>query len=70
VATEIRPEVLPARPEPPADKSPPAIADPGPLGLAAFAMTTFELSMFNADIISAAGVTKASLGRTLLPVFP
>ncbi|MEO6880237.1 MAG: acetate uptake transporter [Mycobacteriaceae bacterium] len=28
------------------------IADPGPLGLAAFAMTTFVLSVFNAGIIS------------------
>jgi succinate-acetate transporter protein len=28
------------------------IADPGPLGLAAFAMTTFVLSVFNANIIS------------------
>lgn len=28
-----------------------AIADPGPLGLAAFAMTTFVLSVFNAGII-------------------
>jgi succinate-acetate transporter protein len=31
-------------------------ADPGPLGLAAFAMTTFVLSMFNADIVSSGGV--------------
>ena len=30
-------------------------ADPGPLGLAGFAMTTFVLSMFNADIVSTAG---------------
>ena len=30
-------------------------ADPGPLGLAAFAMTTFVLSMFNADIVSSGG---------------
>lgn len=29
-------------------------ADPGPLGLAGFAMTTFILSMFNANLISAA----------------
>src|ERR671930_104869 len=35
---------------------PPAvIADPGPLGLAGFAMTTFVLSMFNADLVSRAG---------------
>jgi succinate-acetate transporter protein len=31
-------------------------ADPGPLGLAAFAMTTFLLSIYNADLISAAGI--------------
>ena len=30
----------------------PAVADPGPLGLAAFAMTTFVLSVFNAGIIN------------------
>src|SRR5919197_4869007 len=30
-------------------------ADPGPLGLAGFAMTTFVLSMFNADLVSTAG---------------
>jgi succinate-acetate transporter protein len=30
----------------------PATADPGPLGLAAFALTTFVLSMINADLIS------------------
>jgi succinate-acetate transporter protein len=29
----------------------PAIADPGPLGLAGFAATTFVLSSFNADLI-------------------
>jgi succinate-acetate transporter protein len=31
------------------------IADPGPLGLGAFALTTFVLSMFNADLVSRAG---------------
>src|SRR5207247_5987223 len=31
-------------------------ADPGPLGLAAFALTTFVLSMFNADLVSGAGL--------------
>lgn len=31
---------------------PQAVADPAPLGLAAFAMTTFVLSVFNANIIS------------------
>jgi len=30
-------------------------ADPGPLGLAAFAMTTFVLSMFNSNLVSDAG---------------
>ena len=30
-------------------------ADPGPLGLGAFAMTTFVLSMFNANLVSGAG---------------
>src|SRR4051794_25116183 len=32
-----------------------SIADPGPLGLAAFALTTFMLSMFNADLLGAGG---------------
>jgi len=32
-----------------------AIADPAPLGLAAFALTTFVLSFFNAGIVSSAG---------------
>jgi uncharacterized protein len=31
-------------------------ADPGPLGLAAFAMTTFVLSMFNANLVNERGV--------------
>jgi succinate-acetate transporter protein len=31
-------------------------ADPGPLGLAAFAMTTFVLSMFNANLVDAKGL--------------
>ena len=30
-------------------------ADPGPLGLAGFAMTTFVLSMFNAKLVSSGG---------------
>ena len=53
MATTIRPETAPAKPEP-GDKTSPAIADPGPLGLAAFAMTTFVLSVFNANIIGLA----------------
>src|SRR4051812_33875177 len=32
-----------------------AIADPGPLGLAAFALTTFVLSMFNAELLGPGG---------------
>ena len=53
MATTIRPEVVPAKPSQPEPegKGPPAIADPGPLGLSAFAMTTFVLSVFNANII-------------------
>jgi succinate-acetate transporter protein len=31
------------------------VANPGPLGLAAFALTTFVLSMFNAGLVSSAG---------------
>src|SRR4051794_1623038 len=34
---------------------PTPVADPGPLGLAAFALTTFVLSMFNADLVGAGG---------------
>jgi len=34
---------------------PSPIADPGPLGLGAFAMTTFVLSMFNADLVGKGG---------------
>jgi succinate-acetate transporter protein len=32
-----------------------SIADPGPLGLAAFALTTFVLSMFNSGLVGAGG---------------
>jgi succinate-acetate transporter protein len=34
---------------------PPKLADPGPLGLAAFALTTFVLSMFNSGLVGAGG---------------
>ena len=34
---------------------PTPVADPGPLGLAAFALTTFILSMFNANLVGAGG---------------
>ena len=40
-----------------------SIADPGPLGLAAFAMTTFVLSVFNANIIK-----DAPLEAVVLPL--
>jgi succinate-acetate transporter protein len=35
---------------------PTPVADPGPLGLAAFALTTFVLSMFNAGLVSDKGL--------------
>src|SRR5262249_54397449 len=35
--------------------TPAPIADPGPLGLAAFALTTFVLSMFNAKLMGSGG---------------
>jgi uncharacterized protein len=34
---------------------PTPVADPGPLGLAAFALTTFVLSMFNAKLVGSGG---------------
>src|SRR2546423_2102797 len=34
---------------------PTPVADPGPLGLAGFAMTTFVLSMFNAKLVGSGG---------------
>jgi uncharacterized protein len=45
---------LPAR-EPTAGREGWTPADPGPLGLGAFALTTFVLSMFNAGLVSHAG---------------
>jgi uncharacterized protein len=42
----------------------PLTANPAPLGLAAFALTTFVLSMFNAGLVSAAG-EPVVLGLTL-----
>jgi uncharacterized protein len=44
----------PARPAAPQTGWKPA--DPGPLGLGAFAMTTFVLSMFNANLVNEKGV--------------
>jgi succinate-acetate transporter protein len=40
---------------PPADVVGGSIADPAPLGLAGFAMTTFVLSMFNAGLVAKTG---------------
>lgn len=40
---------------PPIDVAAASIADPAPLGLAGFALTTFVLSMFNAGLIDKAG---------------
>ena len=42
---------------------PEGIADPGPLGLAGFAMTTFVLSVFNAKLVG-----NAKLGAVVLPI--
>ena len=47
----VRDETRGTEEEPPA----PAIADPAPLGLAAFALTTFLLSLFNAGLLPEAG---------------
>jgi len=52
------PNRAPAAPVP--EAAPPVtaairIADPGPLGLAAFALTTFVLSMFNANLVGSGG---------------
>jgi len=61
-ATDVRPQPLST--EPAAPYSAPVIADPAPLGLAAFAMTTFVLSIFNANILSttlASGVLSLAL---------
>ena len=40
------------------------VADPGPLGLAGFAMTTFALSSANANIWKGAGVIRPSPWRS------
>ncbi|MGO9352528.1 MAG: GPR1/FUN34/YaaH family transporter [Mycobacterium sp.] len=39
------------------------IADPGPLGLASFAMTTFVLSVFNAGFVTTSGLVAVVLPR-------
>jgi succinate-acetate transporter protein len=41
------------------------IADPGPLGLAGFAMTTFVLSIFNAGLVTAPGLVAVVLPLAL-----
>ena len=46
----------------PLESTGPSIADPGPLGLAGFALTTFVLSVFNA------GILDASLEPVVLPL--
>jgi hypothetical protein len=53
-ALRARSEPAPAAP-PPTDPAAASIADPAPLGLAAFALTTFVLSMFNAGLVDAKG---------------
>lgn len=58
-AQHVAPEEMRAAP-----LSTPAIADPGPVGLAAFAMTTFMLSVFNTNMLSstlASGVLALAL---------
>ena len=51
----------PARPAPPTPVVT-AIADPGPLGLAAFALTTFMLSAANAEVLGQVGIGPKGLG--------
>ncbi|MER6283225.1 GPR1/FUN34/YaaH family transporter [Streptomyces sviceus] len=43
---------------------PESIADPGPLGLAAFAATTFVLSTFNANLITDKSLVARSVNRS------
>ena len=50
---------------PPADRGVP-IADPAPLGLAAFAGTTFVLSIFNAGLVQEAALVAVVLPFALL----
>jgi succinate-acetate transporter protein len=59
MAAAIHPDPVRAQAAPP--PAPPAAsgwkpADPGPLGLAGFAMTTFVLSMFNSNLVDEKGV--------------
>jgi succinate-acetate transporter protein len=56
--------VVAIEPLTPVNSSPPTIADPGPVGLAAFAMTTFVLSVFNTNMLSGA-LSSGVLGLAL-----
>jgi uncharacterized protein len=52
---------------------PPSIADPVPVGIAGFAMTTFILSCVNAGFFSGVARTPMVLGvaiRELIPTWP
>jgi succinate-acetate transporter protein len=63
-ATEIRASDHAAPPDVPAPAG--AIADPGPLGLAGFAATTFVLSLFNAGMVGDAKLEAVVLPFALL----
>src|SRR6266536_2675491 len=55
-----------ARPAPPpVDPTAASVADPAPLGLAGFALTTFVLSMFNAGLVDKKGVPAANVGSAV-----
>jgi succinate-acetate transporter protein len=64
--TDLRTDRSGAEPLAPVNAPPaaPEIADPGPLGLAGFAMTTFVLSVFNAGLLPAT-LTADVLGLAL-----
>jgi len=51
--------------EPPAPVAPAGVADPAPLGLAGFAMTTFILSFLNANLIKEPAGVSVVLGLAL-----
>jgi succinate-acetate transporter protein len=56
------PQAAPVDPHPKTPATTPTIGDPGALGLAGFAMTTFVLSVFNAELAD------ASLEGVVLPL--
>lgn len=69
MATKLQDSNTPAtgqKPPPAVDSGPASIADPGPLGLCAFAMTTFMLSVFNAGLITTPGLSKVVLPVALV----